>query len=174
MDHPAPIRLFRRLLRIPWLRRPTWRQLIGLVLGAVGAVGANGQAHRIESAPPDLIETGAPRFEVRNHQTLGLEAPPTDLHVLPDGRLLLVAGPQIAIGDGVRWDSFQQAADDPVLPAVTVAVDRDGAIYMGVPGGFARVAFGADARWRLRFVAPWTNDDLSPCAGFALGDPGWR
>ena len=159
MHHPTPIWLICRLRQIPRLRRSTWRQLIGFGLGAIGAVGVYAQAHRIESATPGLIESGAPLFEVRNHQTLGLEAPPTDLHVLPDGRLLLVAGPQIAIGDGVRWESFQQATDDPVQPAVTVAVDRDGAIYMGVAGGFARVAFGADARWRLRFVAPWTNND---------------
>ena len=136
-----------------------WRQLVGLALGVVSAVGAHAQAHRIESAPPGLIEAGAPRFEVRNHQTLGLEAPPTDLHVLPDGRLLLVAGPQIAIGDGVRWESFQQAADDPTPPAITVAVDHDGTIYMGTSGGFARIEFGGDDRWRLRQVASWETGD---------------
>ena len=133
--------------------------LTGLSLGMTCPVVASGQAHRIESAPPGLIEAGAPLFEVHNHQTLGLDAPPSDLHVLPDGRLLLVAGPQIAIGDGVRWESFQQAADDPLPPAATVAVDRDGSIYMGVPGGFARVVFGADARWRLRYAASWANDE---------------
>ncbi len=79
--------------------------------------------------------------------------------MLPDGRLLLVAGPQIAIGDGVRWERFQQAADDLPSAARTVAVDADGAIYMGVVGGFAHVIFGSDARWRLRFVAPCASEE---------------
>ena len=159
VDSAARGWLTRRRFQIPLLGRTTWGQLFTLVLSAAATVGAHAQAHRIESAPPELIEAGAPLFEVRNHQTLGLEAPPTDLHVLPDGRLLLVAGSQIAIGDGVRWESFQQASDDPAQPAVTVAVDGDGTIYMGMAGGFGRIAFGADSRWRLRFVAPWTNDD---------------
>jgi signal transduction histidine kinase/CheY-like chemotaxis protein/streptogramin lyase len=122
----------------------------------VSAVVAQAQAHRIDSAAPGLIEAGAPHFEVRTYQTLGLDAPPTDLHVLPDGRLLLVAGRQIAIGDGVRWERFQQSADDPSPPAATVAVDGDGAIYRAVVGGFARVIFGSDAHWRLHVVAPCT------------------
>jgi drug/metabolite transporter (DMT)-like permease len=87
VDTPARIWLICRRRQIPLLRRSTWRQLIGIGLGAVGAVGAYAQAHHIESASSGLIESGAPLFEVRNHQTLGLEAPPTDLHVLPDGRL---------------------------------------------------------------------------------------
>jgi signal transduction histidine kinase len=131
-----------------------WWSLVGLGLGAAAAAVAHAQAHRIESAPPGLIETGAPHFEVRTYRALGLDAPPTDLHVLPDGRLLLVAGPQIAIGDGIRWERFQQAADEPASAARTVAVDADGTIYMGIVGGFARVEFGSDARWRLRSFAP--------------------
>src|SRR5665213_3273070 len=129
---------------------------VGFVLGAVGVSNARAQSLLIEASSPGLIEAGAPLFEVRTYQTLGLDAPPTDLHVLPDGRLVLIAGPQIAIGDGVRWERFQQAADDPLTPAQTVAIDRDGVIYMGVTGGFARVEFGRDARWRLHVVAPWT------------------
>jgi hypothetical protein len=117
-----------------------------------------------------LIEAGAPLFEVRTYQTLGLDAPPTDLHVLPDGRLVLFAGQQIAIGDGVRWERFQQAADDPLTPAQTIAIDHDGLIYMGVAGGFARVEFGRDARWSLHLVAPWTSEDPThlPVLKFAV------
>ena len=132
----------------------------GLIWGNFAGVG-RAQNHFIESARPGVIETGAPLFDVRNYQTLGLDAPPSDLHVLPDGRLLLIAGQQIAIGDGVRWERFQQAANDPLIPAETVAVDRDGRIYMGVAGGFARVEFGHDARWHLQLVAPWSGEEPS-------------
>ena len=133
--------------------------LAGLMVIVDGVSGLRAQSHFIQASASGLIETGAPMFEVRTYQTLGLDAPPTDLHVLPDGRLLLFAGQQIAIGDGVRWERFQQAANDPLTPAETVAVDRDGGIYMGVAGGFARVEFGDDARWHLRLVAPWTSED---------------
>ena len=159
VDQPSPIRLSHPTPWLPRLSRTAGRALIGLGFGVFGAVVGRAQAHRIESAPPSLIEAGAPHFEVRSYQTLGLDTPPTDLHVLPDGRLLLLAGPQIAIGDGVRWETFRQAADDPSPPAATVAVDSDGGIYRGVVGGFARVVFGSDARWRMRFVAPCTIDE---------------
>ncbi len=157
VTYPASAQLIRRASpRVVGLRGTVLRWLLGLTVGVMGTVVAHAQAHYIDSAAPGLIEAGAPHFEVRTYQSLGLDAPPTDLHVLPDGRLLLVAGPQIAIGDGVRWERFQQAADDPSSAARTVAVDHDGTIYMGVAGGFARVAFGSDGRWRLRFVAPST------------------
>ena len=143
--------------------------LIGLALLGLGAVAARAQSRVIEGSTPGLIETGVPLFEVRTYQSLGLDAPPTDLHVLPDGRLLLFAGHQIAVGDGLRWESFQQTADDPLTPAQTVAVDRDGKIYMGVVGGFARVEFGQDARWHLRLVATWTGDDAAPVPALRFG-----
>lgn len=145
--------------------------LLAVMMLATGrGLGLHAQSHFIQGSAPGLIETGAPMFEVRTYQTLGLDAPPTDLHVLPDGRLVLIAGEQIAIGDGVRWERFQQAANDPLAPAETVAVDGNGDIYMGVAGGFARVEFGSDARWRLRAIAPWTSDDPSrlPILRFAV------
>src|SRR4051812_8549571 len=131
------------------LQNATWHGQMRAVLLAVLAWtsvvdGIGAEDHLIGSAQPGLIETGAPLFDVRNYQTLGLDAPPTDLHVLPDGRMLLCAGQQIAFGDGVRWERFQQAADDPLAPSETVTIDRDGRIYMGVAGGFARVEFGQD------------------------------
>jgi len=149
----SPMR--RRLQNTTWRRR--MRQI--LVAGLTWAGVIRAESHFIEGAKSGLIETGAPQFDVRSYQTLGLDAPPTDLHVLPDGRLLLIAGQQIAIGDGVRWERFQQAANDPLAPSETVSVDRDGKIYMGVAGGFARVEFGHDARWRLQMVAPWASEE---------------
>lgn len=140
------------------------RLLIGLALLGSGVEVARAQSQMLAEAAPGLIETGAPLFEVRTYQSLGLDASPSDLHVLPDGRLMLFAGHQIAIGDGLRWERFQQAADDPLTPAQTVAVDQDGKIYMGVVGGFARVEFGHDARWHLQLVAERAGDDAGPAS----------
>ncbi|HEY8995111.1 MAG TPA: hypothetical protein VIM71_10650, partial [Lacunisphaera sp.] len=140
----------------------TLRFLLGMVFLGVGVAVAHAQSRMIAERAPGLFETGAPLFDVRSYQSLGLDASPTDLQVLPDGRLLLIAGHQIAIGDGVRWERFQQSVDDPLTPAQTVAVDRDGKIYMGVVGGFAGVEFGQDARWHLRLVATWTTGDSAP------------
>lgn len=153
------------------------RVMRGMLVGAFvfwGAASTQAQNHFLERHAPGLIETGAPLFEIRTYQTLGLDSPPTDLHVLPDGRLLLFAGQQIAIGDGVRWERFQQAANDPLAPADTIAVDHDGVIYMGVVGGFARVEFDHDTRWHLHLVATWTNNDSTQVPplrfGLQIGD----
>ena len=162
VDRPIPTSLLRRTLRRAAARPKAFaRWPLALLLCAGSVLAARAQAHRIDSAAPGLIEAGAPLFEVRSHQTLGLDAPPTDLHVLPDGRLLLIAGLQIAIGDGERWERFQRAGEVISQPATTVAVDADGTIYMGVDGGFGRVEFGADGRWRPKFVAPWKSDSPS-------------
>ncbi len=145
-----------------------------MILLLAGLPVVRAENHYIESTAPGLIEAGVPLFEIRNYQTLGLDAPPTDLHVMPDGRLLVFAGQQIAIGDGVRWERFQQAPNDTLTPADTMAVDHDGSIYMGVVKGFARVEFGNDARWHLQMVAPWTNEGAAyvPTLRFAtpVGD----
>lgn len=145
------------------------RLLIGMAFLGVGITAARAQSRVIGESAPGLTETGAPLFDVRTYQSLGLDASPTDLQVLPDGRLLLIAGHQIAIGDGLRWEHFQQSVDDPLTPAQTVAVDHDGEIYMGVVGGFARVEFGQDARWRLRLVATWTAGDAAPVPALRFG-----
>ncbi|MEO5960152.1 MAG: PAS domain S-box protein, partial [Opitutaceae bacterium] len=79
---------------------------------------------------------------------MGLSAPPTDLHVLPDGRILAVSQREISFGDGVRWEVFR-AADGQGPIVSLVAVDTDGQIYAGIEGGIGRLELDADARWRL-------------------------
>lgn len=125
------------------------RRLMLVVLLSLLPVVLRAQAHRMPSAPPGLVETGAPSFAVLGAESLGLDAPPTDIRLMPDGRVLVVAGQQLALGDGVRWEVFRQAATDVVMPALGAGVDNDGKIYLGVPGGGARVNFGEDALWRL-------------------------
>ncbi|MFT3829576.1 MAG: response regulator [Opitutaceae bacterium] len=78
-----------------------------------------------------------------------MDSPPTDLQVMPDGRLLVVARHEIALGDGVRWELFRSAAPTVALGGDSVAVDADGTIYTTVAGGFARVVFEGSDRWRL-------------------------
>ena len=74
------------------------------VLGTVAA-----PAQTSLSAPPaGTSEAGVPNFVVLGPEALGLSAAPTDLHQLPDGRWAAAALRQIAIGDGVRWEVFNQ------------------------------------------------------------------
>lgn len=111
------------------------------------------------SAPPGTVETGAPAFVVLGPEAMGISTVPTDLQVLPDGRILLVAQREIAFGDGLRWEVFRAADGQSGLSSL-VAVDVDGQIYAGTEGGIARVDLGEDARWRLTLVV-----DLRPELG---------
>ena len=117
----------------------------------------SGQSHQIDKAKEGLREAGSPLFTVMNKESLGLNSPPTDLHIMPDGRVLVVAGAQLAFGDGVRWEVFNQAAGESVARALTVAVDTDGHIYQAIQGGFAQVVLGENGRWRLVKVADWPS-----------------
>lgn len=109
------------------------------------------------SAAPGVVETGAPSFVVLGSEAMGLGSVPTDLRFLPDGRILAVAGREMAFGDGVRWEVFR-AAEGKNLLAPLVAVDRDGEIYTGTDGGIARVDLREDARWELTMVADLRRD----------------
>ena len=152
---------------VPPAPRPAGRRRLAaaLLAGALWGLGAappaHAQAHRIAPAAPGLLEVGAPFFAVRGYEALGLNSPPTDLHVLPDGRILVLAGGQLALGDGVRWEVFQQAAGDPPLASTAVAVDANGRIFAGSEGGFGRIEFQDNGQWRLRFAAAWPAD-ISP------------
>ncbi len=119
-------------------------------------VGA--QMHRLPAAPEGVIESGVPLFEIRSSDSMGLDMPPTDLRLLPDGRLIAFARRQFAIGDGVRWEVLNQAAGDPTTPANQVAIDDDGTIYVGTPTGLARVEFSEDGKWRLHEIETWTEN----------------
>jgi len=128
--------------------RPGWLiAVIGLVLGC-WPVASHGQALSIKAALPDYIETGIPPFVVLGPEALGLSAAPVDLHQMPDGRILAFGHGELALGDGVRWEIFRQADDDPRVSTASVAIDEDGRIYAGVAGGFGRIEFTQDGRWR--------------------------
>jgi signal transduction histidine kinase/CheY-like chemotaxis protein len=132
-------------------------------------------------APASLIETGVPAFVVLGPEALGLSSPPTDLHLLHDGRVMLFARNEIAIGDGQRWEVVRKAKlggdeMDNGTDMRSVAVDDDGTIYVGIRGGFARIDFGEDGFWRLRRVAPYpaTSGPVFPVlTEVAMTDAGW-
>jgi len=110
------------------------------------------------AAAPGLLETGVPNYMIRSQAAIGLSSPPSDFHLLPDGRLLIYARQEIALGDGVRWDLFRQAPDDDAGIPQQLAVAADGSIYAGANGGFAKVVFDEHGTWRLMLVAPWSTD----------------
>ena len=126
-----------------------------LVLATVlcGTCPARAQVSLFPAAPAGRVETGAPLFVVLGPEALGLRSAPTDFHLLSDGRLLLVAPQELAVGDGFRWSVVEQASGEPASAHVSVAVDLDGSIYAGIPGGFARLEFGRDGFWRATSVA---------------------
>jgi len=109
------------------------------------------------SADHELVESGVPSFVVVGQEDLGLSTVPLDLHLLPDGRVLVVSARGLAFGDGVRWEAFHE--DDKQTSMISsVAIDGDGQIYTGIAGGFARIDFGEDARWHLTPVTSPTGD----------------
>jgi PAS domain S-box-containing protein len=111
----------------------------------------------IESAPRGTNETGAPAYEILGLESLGLNSAPTDLCELPDGRILLVAGTQLALGDGVRWNVFSQNSSEHEAQVSGAAVDEEGAIYVGLNEGVARVEFGEDGFWHPHLQAAWSE-----------------
>jgi PAS domain S-box-containing protein len=116
------------------------------------------QAHRMPAAAEGLFETGVPNYLIRSQDAIGLSSPPSDFHLLPDGRLLMYARQEIALGDGVRWDVFRQAPDDVSATPQQLAMGPDGELYAGTVEGFAKVVFDEHGTWRLRLVAPWSAE----------------
>ncbi len=133
-----------------FMRRAGMAMLLGAA--TTSAPEASAQVH-IDSAPG--IEAGAPPFVAIGVETLGLTAPPTSLTRLPDGRFLLTAPRQLALGDGVRWQVLHQADDDPAEAGLGPAVDQDGTLYVGTAEGAARVEFSREGTWHLVREAAW-------------------
>lgn len=131
--------------------------LIALIVACL----VQGRAQQIDAPAPGLLETGAPLFSVRSPESLGLSSPPTDLQLMRDGRLLVFAAQQFALGDGTRWEVFRQAADDPPVLAKTVAVTSTGEIYLAASTGFARIDLDAHGVWRANVVEPWQEPDTA-------------
>ena len=143
-----------------------------MLLGAMGKGRVTAQP--LPPAPPGIVETGAPSFVILGMEALGLSSAPLDLHLLPDGRVLVVSQHELAFGDGVRWEAFRGAEDQPPIYAY-VAVDDDGLIYTAVNGGFARIDLSQGTRWRLTNVAklPDTSPQNTTLASVAAFSDRW-
>ena len=131
---------------------------LAFALAVPGAL-ARAESAAMQAAPAGVVETGAPSFVVFGPDSLGFSTQPSDLRLLPDGRILAVSQRQIAIGDGGRWETFQQAADEAGFISGQVAIDNDGRIYAGITGAIARIDLGEDARWRFVPVVPVSHND---------------
>lgn len=143
---------------------------VGFCCALALALPGLGQTFPIRPAAPGLSETGAPAFLVLSPSALGLSSPPTDLQPMPDGRILALAGRELAFGDGTRWEVFRLAPNETDASSSTVTVDAAGRIFVGMPGAFARVEFGADGYWHRLKLAEAPLPDFTPATAFALGD----
>ncbi len=124
-----------------------------LALGATALHAARTQAHALGAPPPGVIETGVPPFTVLGPEALGLVSAPTELKLLPDGRIIAVALRQLALGDGVRWEVFELPPEDPGGGIESVLVDPDGTIFAPQDNAVFRIVFGTDGHWRRQLVA---------------------
>ncbi len=133
---------------------------IGLLYPMLLMLQAN--AAEIDAAPPGTIEAGAPAYELLTIEALGLDSAPTDIREMPDGRILLVAGTQLALGDGARWRIYNQADNAPRISVKSAGVDGDGAIYVPTSEGVARVVFSEDGHWSPQPMVAWSTAQDSP------------
>jgi signal transduction histidine kinase len=143
--------------------RPGRGRLWGVLTLAVAITVSTGavraESAMMESASPGLSEAGVPSFVVFGPDSLGFSTAPADLHLLPDGRVLVVSQREMALGDGGRWETFQQAAGQNAYVYAQVAVDDDGGIYCGVTGNISKIELGTDAHWRYSPVISTPGED---------------
>jgi len=129
-----------------------------IAVAALAYIPCRANSGQIASIPHDLVESGVPSFVILSPEALGLRMPPSDLQLMPDGRVLVVAQHEIAFGDGVRWEIFRSADERKTIVFDKVAVDANGEIYTGTEGKIARVEIGSDARWRLNPVVAFAPE----------------
>jgi two-component system, cell cycle sensor histidine kinase and response regulator CckA len=142
--------------------RALTRLFAGALLVMATVAGLEGTWARAEStlmpaAPAGRNESGAPSFVILGDEALGLDTEPTDLHLMPDGRLLVVTPQRLVFGDGTRWETVSEIGTGLALPGC--AVDQGGQIYFGAPGGFGCAHFDEDGRWHMEFAARWPADE---------------
>ena len=109
-------------------------------------------------ASDNYLEVGVPPFHIVSQDAIGLNSSPTDLKLLPDGRLLVVSSSQLAIGDGSRWTVVERAPDTAYPPLNELAIDEAGNLYTGAQGEFARIEFTAAGVWRQVSEASWPEE----------------
>jgi PAS domain S-box-containing protein len=149
---------------------------VAIIGDRVSLAEAGDQAF-MPAAAPGLNESGVPAYSVYAIDSIGLTSAPTDLRVMPDGRLVIAAGHSLAFGDGSSWQVFSPSAghDGSTLPPDLV-VAGNGELYAGTTGGVQRVELQPDGHWRVRTVAtvPETdNNRYLPFPRVFRTDEGW-
>ncbi|MDX2186648.1 MAG: ATP-binding protein [Opitutaceae bacterium] len=123
------------------------------LLGVFHRAAAQGPARMMEDPAPGLVEGGIPNFAVLASESLGLSIRPTDIRLLPDGRVFVINHEEVAMGDGVRWRAFRGTSVRDGLP-VTAVLDDDGSAYTGIAGGLARIELLPGGQWhRVKVVS---------------------
>ena len=123
-------------------------------------------ATAMPSAPEGQVEAGPPGFVVLGPEALGLSTTPTDLHLLPDARILVVAQHELSFGDGARWETFRGTSDQPNL-LQHVAVTPTGEIFAGTLGGVSRIDLIAGGRWQFSPAVSFPTPAAEQLVGFA-------
>jgi signal transduction histidine kinase/CheY-like chemotaxis protein len=102
---------------------------------------------------------------------MGLSTHPLDMRLLPDGRLLITAQGEIAIGDGQRWETYRLAdKNEQQIRLGNIAVDTDGSMYACIDGKFSRINLSADSQWSHTPVADWPPNVPAGDSVVVLGD----
>jgi signal transduction histidine kinase/CheY-like chemotaxis protein len=138
--------------------------LMGMLVAAPSLGIGIASSLAIPAAPEGVVERGAPSFVVLGMEELGFSSASIDMHLMPDGRILVVSQHELAFGDGVRWEEFH-GPEDPSQEISSVAVDGDGQIYTAEEGGIARVELGEGAEWHLAPAVKVTSRNLLTSVG---------
>ncbi|MBE2216210.1 MAG: response regulator [Opitutaceae bacterium] len=117
-----------------------------------------GESGTIASAPEGVVEAGAPSFVVLGPESIGLARKPSDFRLMPDGRIAVVAGEELALGDGVRWNVYRAVEGVLTRSTTQLAVDAENRLYLGAEGSIHRIDLGADARWHTSPVGSLPTD----------------
>ncbi len=150
------------------LRRAFWWSV------SLAATHAPGQIQTLPAPPAGVVEAGVPNFVVLGPEVFGMTAAPVEFIALPDGQFAAAALRQIAIGDGTRWQVFDEVPQDTGGNLQSLMVDADGALYAGTGEAVGRIRFGEDGRWwrEVTKLFPATPDNRRPNLAIAsrIGD----
>ena len=119
------------------------------------------------AAPDKVVEVGVPNYVVVGPEALGLAAAPAGLSRLPDGRHVAFAQSQIAIGDGTRWEVFEQDPADTSGVLESLMVDREGRLFASMGDAVGEITLLDNNRWIRRQVAGFAVSATNQHPGFA-------
>ncbi|MBK8477699.1 MAG: hypothetical protein IPL39_15775 [Opitutaceae bacterium] len=130
-------------------------------------VEVRAQPDFMPGAPDHVVEAGLPNYVVLGPEALGLSAAPSGLARLPDGRYVAYAQRQIAIGDGTRWEVFEQDAADSSGVIESLMVDREGRLFASMGDAVGELLVLRNNRWVRQQVAAFAPTATNQHPGFA-------